>query len=73
MGAASIHADVVSVGMSRALGDPTLGYKPWGAGSEQMLLLAWAKYARDSVAGLGMMLVGLTVLPVGIPDHPAKN
>ena len=48
-------------------GDPTLGHKPWGAGSEEMLVLAWAKSARDSGAGFGMMLVGLTLLPVGKP------
>ena len=54
-------------------GDPTLGHKPWGAGSEEMMLLAWAKYAREWGAGLGMMLVELTLLPVGKPDPVAKN
>ena len=35
--------------------------------SEETLVLAWATPARDSGAGFGMMLVGLTLLPVGKP------
>ena len=37
------------------------------AGSEEILVLAFAKPAHDSGAGFGMMLVGLTLLLVGKP------
>ena len=73
MGAATIHADVVSSGMCRALGIQPLVKNLGGAGSEKMVPFAWAKYARERGAGLGMRLVGLTLFPVGKPSPLAKN
>ena len=73
MGAATIHADVVSVRMRRSLGTQPLVKNLGGAGSEKMVPFAWAKYARERGAGLGMRLVGLTLFPVGKPSPLAKN